>query len=638
MAWSGGNKRWMVPFVSLNGTSCRIDIYKRGYTGSEVIDLSANNPTTPGVAAANPFAYSEGDDEDLLNNVIRYRTGYLRLIEETYGALDEIYPSVNTDRYVEFYYGTTLDFTGFIQAQSFDRAWVGGPREIELPVISPLGLASGVKFDFTDFNPPRWVSLHTIIYYSLSLLDAGYTGYYFPAFITDDSVSVTKNLYLNSLTICPFAGKYYKRASSGDLAGIYEAKTAEEALRMLCTGFGLILHDIPGAPLFQRLDYQGKNVKYTFPNNFIASSQGVTDMTSVATVASDEGRESMVMPLSEIEVTYEGTENVPKMTFNRCKGYAQSCLVEDNEFCTNSPNISDFDGTFETNIGIDADGKLTAYNKSVLGAYGSGGLSEMFLYQRGEGAMPIKIGSYTFFEWIGNSSRLRFKFKFGEDIENMTNQLPTGQSISIGVLLKSGNQYYSVQSSSWLPLAGYNGYSKTWTSGREDCEVEFLGHALNPLVVDFYLIDAPIDYLISFSDVELLNFETASNEYLDKNKSDYKKSYIIEGGPSDQRGSIMRGCWLSIMTSNKIVDDGNVITGTMWSQIVSNKPEYPHLLTAQDRLQIDVLMPYQTPETLYLNRMEVWGSSGKWRMIARSFDPWNDVYRLTLHHSSIFDY
>ena len=60
--------------------------------------------------------------------------------------------------------------------------------------------------------------------------------------------------------------------------------------------------------------------------------------------------------------------------------------------------------------------------------------------------------------------------------------------------------------------------------------------------------------------------------------------------------------------------------------------------SAQDRLQIGMKMTYQTAETLYLNRMTVWGSTGKWRVIARAFRPWDDVHSFTFHHSTIFDY
>lgn len=625
MAWSGGNKRWTVPFVSLNGTSCRVDIYKRGYTGSDVIELSANNPTTPGVAAANPFAYSEGDDEDLLNDVIRYRTGYLRLIEETYGALDEIYPSVNTDRYVEFYYGTTLDFTGFIQAQSFDRAWVGGPREIELPVISPLGLANGVKFDYANFNPPSWKSFHSILTSAFALFDAGYLGYYYPSFMS--SASAVKDIYLNSLTVCPFGGRFYKRNSS-NLDGIYEPKTAEDALKMICTGFGLVLHDDPTFPVFQRVDFQGQYMKLTFPTASELISQSVTDLTTVAEVASAEGRESTVMPLSKIEVTYDGDEKVPDMTFNRCRGSAGtvSSDIPDKEFCTNTPVIDDFIGAYDTGAQtIDSAGQIGA-GKKILGAYGSGSLREMILF-RPNAANNVKVATYTFFEWNGYAARLQFLFQFGQSIEQLDN--PSGTIISVNATVKTEN----------VTLA-----TKTWSGSATsdlaaDCEVGFgsrYSASQSPLVVEFYVTYAGTDMMTAISDVKLSYYQTAQNEYLDKNEN--LKTRVINGSMSDVEGSVACGCSLVATTMNKIRINNSLVSGSDEVKLIESEPQYPHLLTAQDRLQIDVLMPYQTPETLYLNRMEVWGSSVKWRIIARSFDPWNDVHRLTLHHSSIFDY
>lgn len=625
MAWALGNKRWTVPFVSLNGTICRVDIYKRGYTGSEVIELSANNPTTPGVAAANPFAYSEGDDEDLLNNVIRYRTGYLRLIEETYGSLDEIYPAVNTDRYVEFYYGTTLDFTGFIQAQSFDRAWVGGPREIELPVISPLGLASGVKFDYANFNPPSWKSFHSILTSAFALFDAGYLGYYYPSFMA--SASAVKDIYLNSLTVCPFGGRFYKRNSS-NLDGIYEPKTAEDALKMICTGFGLVLHDEPTFPVFQRVDFQGQYMKLTFPTASELISQSVTDLTSVAEVASAEGRESTVMPLSKIEVTYDGDEKVPDMTFNRCRGAAGtvSSDIPDREFCTNTPVIDDFTGTYDTGAQtIDSAGQIGA-GKKILGAYGGGSLREMILF-RPNAANNVKVATYTFFEWNGYAARLQFRFQFGQSIEQMDN--PSGTIISVNATVKSEN----------VTLA-----TKTWSGSASsdlaaDCEVGFgsrYSASPSPLVVEFYVTYAGTDIMTAISDVKLSYYQTAQNEYLDKNEN--LKTRVINGSMSDVEGSVACGCSLVATTMNRIRINNSLVSGSDEVKLVESEPQYPHLLTAHDRLQIDVLMPYQTGETIYLNRMEVWGSSVKWRMIARSFDPWNDVYRLTLHHSSIFDY
>ena len=68
-------------FVSLNGTNCRVDIYKRGYEGNEVVEL---------VGVANPVGEEEQESFETLRSVIRYRTGYLGTIDYTYRDLDEL--------------------------------------------------------------------------------------------------------------------------------------------------------------------------------------------------------------------------------------------------------------------------------------------------------------------------------------------------------------------------------------------------------------------------------------------------------------------------------------------------------------------------------------------------------------------
>ena len=103
-------KRWTIPFMSKAGVSCHIDIYQDEWTGS----------VTTLTGGGTPIIYDEKDDKDLLSP-IRYKTGYINIIEQNYGDLIDIYPDSDTSRYVEFYYGNRLDFTGYIQASSYDN-------------------------------------------------------------------------------------------------------------------------------------------------------------------------------------------------------------------------------------------------------------------------------------------------------------------------------------------------------------------------------------------------------------------------------------------------------------------------------------------------------------------------------------
>ena len=69
-------KRWSLTFKSLNNVECNVYIYDEGWTGA----------VTALIGADEPFFYQEDDDESLLT-VLRYRTGYLRVVENSYNAL-----------------------------------------------------------------------------------------------------------------------------------------------------------------------------------------------------------------------------------------------------------------------------------------------------------------------------------------------------------------------------------------------------------------------------------------------------------------------------------------------------------------------------------------------------------------------
>ena len=82
------SKRWTIPFKSLNGVACRVDIYNEGWTGN-VTELSINNADAPGVAGVDTFFYEEGNSDNLLD-FIRIKTGYINLVETTFGGLNAL--------------------------------------------------------------------------------------------------------------------------------------------------------------------------------------------------------------------------------------------------------------------------------------------------------------------------------------------------------------------------------------------------------------------------------------------------------------------------------------------------------------------------------------------------------------------
>ena len=618
-------------FVSLNGTNCRVDIYKRGYEGNEVEEL---------VAAANPFEYEEDDSEDTLNSVIRYRTGYLRIIEDNYGDLDELYPLLNTDRYIEFYYGENLDFNGFIQAQEFENPWAPGPREVELPVISPLGLAASTIIDYTAYNPPRWMSVETFINQMLAALEGNYKGYYFPKILSSTDYPLPVYTYINSLTFCPYGNKYDK--TTANLTGMYDPKNVEDALTGICTWMGLILHDVPGYVIFQRLDYNSRYLKRRDTDSPYFDP-AVADLTLFAPIASSTNNESKVMPMSKIEVKFAGSVDIPNMDFSRCRGHERGCAVEDHEFCTNEPVIDDFTGTYTVAAGIGVDnpdnGGYIDKGNICLGAYGSGSLQEMIMFRPAANwETGHIIATYTFYEWNGMVIRFFFNFKYGVGFGKLNNPNPQ----PIGVIIKCGNYYWNRQggggTGAWQPVSGGLGWSGYWADGREYCEVGLtVNHNLTtePLTVEFYGPNED-DFVYTISNVGLKLGSNAKQQYLNKNY--YNIDYDIQGSPSIADGTVERGYSTRCYSLNRVrINKLYISTGSMETEIVDAEPSYPYLMDAQDRLQIDVKMPYLNFTELYLNRYTLWNANKKWRVIGCSFNPWNDTFKLTLHHSVTFD-
>lgn len=633
--------RWQVPFTSLNGTQCRVDIYQEDWEGGITV-LSEANVNAPAVPAANPFEYEENNDEDTLNNVIRYRTGYLTLVEKEYGGLSDIYPAVNTDRYIEFYYGETLDFVGYIQAQAFELGWEPGPREIKLPIISPLGLAGGTYYDWQNYNPPRWITLQAAISASFDILGGNYTRYIFPQIISSSLGKVVNGLYINSLLLTPWGNQYYKDGSS--LEGIYEPVTVEDVLTMICTTFGLILHDVPGTPVFQRLDWNGDYMNRATGNDYSNTpvSPAITDLTAIAEVDSADNTESIVLPFSRIEITRGGDEPNYNMTFDTCRGYLAGCALPDYSAAYNQPNIADFTGTYDI-LSIDSDGKIEK-GKISLAAFGQGGLTEAILYRSNSWPTRTLVATITIYDWIGESCKLSFKHTWGTSVADMKSEGFYNNYPPVGVLVKTGSYYFST-TSLWQPLpSGFTGYTSSWQDDTTECIVSitpFYSDGPQPLVIEIYAWSVSWQgQVYTDSWVQAINnlriepsAASAFDAYIGRNQD---KSIIVTGEPSIEKSSVERGLSLMEQTTH-CMRMGTTITGADQNE-VKNYPRYPHLLTAQKRLQVDLAFD-QRPDNieLYTNRLALWQSGDNWKVIARAFTPWDDRENLTLHSSEVFN-
>lgn len=290
--------RWTIPFVSLGGTACHIDIYAP--TASGVTTL---------LGASVPFEYDDVGDDNMLE-FIRYRTGYVRLIERVDGELADILPNSPTDRFVAVYYGSDIVFTGYMQCTEFSDAFVASPREITFPVVSPMGLLN--MYSFTS-RQPSVTTVGAIMKEVLDTISPNVSGCgYIDVIYPSTSTSPWDNL-IRTLAICPlnddFLDEYFNQSQAED--DIYKPKTYLYFVHGLCAALGWMLHDTPGGPIFVKYEYIGAYSRTpisSLSGNPTRSSitQATTSFVSWFDNVDDNANISMRRPMKEIDYTMDG--------------------------------------------------------------------------------------------------------------------------------------------------------------------------------------------------------------------------------------------------------------------------------------------------------------------------------------------
>ena len=289
---------------------------------------------------------------------------------------------------------------------------------------------------------------------------------------------------------------------------------------------------------------------------------------------------------------------------------------------------------------IDSDGKIEK-GKISLAAFGQGGLSEAILYRSNIWPTRTLVATITIYDWIGESCKLSFKHTWGTSVADMKSEGFHNNYPPVGVLVKTGSYYFST-TSLWQPLpSGFTGYTSSWQDDTTECIVSitpFYSDSPQPLVIEIYAssdqwlwFEYVDDWVQTISELKLEPYEDGASEYINRNRDEGE---VILGSPSTEEGSVERGLALMSQTTHCLRMSTN-ITGADENE-VRNYPQYPHLLTAQKRLQIDLTGGSMTNVELYINSFTLWESSSRWKVIARSFHPWDDTYRLTLHSSGVF--
>lgn len=621
MSWALGNKKWTIPFKSLKGVNCVIDIYKRGYTGSSVTTLSLNVSGAPGVAAAQPFYFEEDDDENLLN-VIRVKTGYINLVETTRDGLSELYPSTNTEHFVEVTYGSSLVFTGFMQAQTFENDWAPAPRELSFPVTSPLGLMEG--FTFNTINPPTRVTFATLFREIISGSDGAYSYVWMQSTGGNPTTSINEfnSMDIQSMVVSPYKSKLEYGGTNP-----FEGQDYLYFIEAVCNCFGLIAHDEPGRLVFSKFD--NSNNYYLTINKggtvSVGTLSGNYDLDTEFENHSADNIESMVLPLNKITIDYEG-EDVKdvSLTYDYFTKAAGTILISGWSMvkCTNLDGCLTSDQLVSNpsfnNVG---NGDMSSNGVAFI-AVGTDNLTEM-IYTQAPSGSPSNLFKWIIPNWCGKSGRLKFKIYAGNGIANMTD---SEGHIELSIYLSCGSYKFDFSNYGW----GGTSYAKQ-LSGVGDKEITFSAPPIEePLVMEVFVTSYySISPCFSFQNLRIEANESLVSAYLDISR-DLKK--VIKGTPSPEEGSIDATIGRAFSQYSNYV---NV------SKNIGQNPQYNYLKTAQNRLVISgALMSSGSPTALlspYMKKTTFWMSGWKWKIIAIAFEPREDLWTITMHHSTVND-
>lgn len=156
---------WKIPFKSITGTAYTLNVYDVSYSGSAVVLT----------AAAQPFTTAETDSTDILEPV-RISTGYINIINE--GNLSGLMPSTPKARFVTLTSGNDVLWQGYIKQQQMTQPWIATPYEMELPVISALGILDN-KIEKGDV--PARARIAEYLQLAIANTGATYTNIVYPA-------------------------------------------------------------------------------------------------------------------------------------------------------------------------------------------------------------------------------------------------------------------------------------------------------------------------------------------------------------------------------------------------------------------------------------------------------------------------
>lgn len=662
-------------FKSLNGTGCLVNIYEDGYTGSGLTSSGKTGADVPFtvesgvnslIGAATPIDWQEDNDTDMLN-FIRTKTGYIRVIEQTYGELDGLYPTSLRQHFVEAYYGTERVFTGFMQCDEYSNDWTASPRELEFAVVSPLGLLD--SFNFSARTSPGLTTLGEWMKEAMEGLNpsASGSGSDYASVIYPGSDYSPWNCQIHSTVFSPFNDDFKHWDTASNLFAPVDYKYFIDGI---CACFGWMVHDTPDGPVFSKYDAAAGTSYSKVPIANLVSLSGRSSVNqsnaafgSYYEVASDDHSQTMVRPLKKIELKLEGGNlQSAGLTTDHATSYGLGGSTDGAKYqqlTQVGPDVGgDHIGTaiFTTGGEISSPGLFPVAYGSYQNDDKSVSLSPFWVlkYNTGWATGGLLIRA-SFFGMVAKNSSgyalLKIKMERGTSLKDMKS---TGYSdLVVSLVIKVGNQYVnltndtlvSYQTMKAVTIKGSTGSvvpNKTLASMTGCSDVD--GIMFRP-TSGWSMVNGPIEVSIYHNTTGNLG----NNEYLKfteislKNPSSVFENYQSYYNDRDKitlasTGYGLGEASLTVNFNNYQFKMGMNSFGDSSGYISANNPGFSYMFSPMNFLEVKVRrISASLSFNEYAARFTYWISGWRWRMVAKSFDMRDDQYTILLARSKVIE-
>ena len=679
--------KWRLQFKSFNNTGCLVNIYEEGYTSShaDTTKTGANVPfavetgVTELTGGAIPFEVEE-DDSNNLTDFIRIKTGYLRVIETSYGDLNDLFPTSIRHHFVEVFYGAERVFTGFMQCQEFDNPWVAAPRELEFACVSPLGLLDA--FNFNIPNDHGLVTLGTLLHEVMvglnpSATDNTLSDYQNVIYPSGNTQFEPWNYRINSTVIVPFNDdfRHFDHDSNKNPIDLWMPNSYQYFVDGICRCFGWMLHDTPSGFVFIKYDATGNYYSQltiagllTFSNsefNYIAFPNSATPPAQFGQYYSntdDNAEQSMVMPVKQVVLQLEGV-NISKKELTTKHTIDNDRMSGKSTFkCVPLKQVGpDVVGSLVGVPIVDMTGNLTnkgtfplAYGKIEAGDVAVSLEESWVIRYDSSWANDTQLINAKFF---GNPPRssdgyclLRLKTERGSNLQNM--QSSGYSDIALNLVIRIDGLYYDIVHNQTYDTITYNAITINGQTGKvtpnkslESPTIGFpddigdvdgiifkMGYVIAG-VVEIGLYKSGSTVLEDGECIRITQLALDDPGHIDEDYYSYydNKDKIVVG---NNRNGVDE-CEITVPFNNYFARRGDNSVCNTSGYAGGDNPTYPYMLTPLHLLTERVKRTSTAitfPE--YAAKWKYWIDSWRWRMIAKNFNLRDDEYTITLARSS----